>query len=234
MTDLSEDARLKPLSEHLFAFADTCNVYLVTDADAGLVIDAGSGAVADHVADAGVGSLEWVLHTHHHRDQCWGTPRLVAEHGTRVAVPEHERYLFASAREHWRTKRIFDNYNDRNTFFAPAADIPVDAVLEDYEEFRWRGYRFFVLPAKGHTFGSSALLAEIDGRLVAFTGDLSPLAGTSTNSTRWSTATATCSGCYSRSNPSRRCAATTRRSSCPLMVPRCKTSPATSTACRSG
>jgi glyoxylase-like metal-dependent hydrolase (beta-lactamase superfamily II) len=171
VTDIA-GARLRPLSEHLFAFADTCNVYLVTDGDAGLVIDAGSGAVADHVADAGVGTLEWVLHTHHHRDQCWGAPRLVAEHGTRVAVPEHERYLFASAREHWRTKRIFDNYNDRNTFFAPAADIPVDAILEDYEEFHWRGYRFFVLPAKGHTSGSSALLAELDGRLVAFTGDL--------------------------------------------------------------
>jgi len=31
---------------------------------------------------------------------------------------------------------------------------------------------FFVLPAKGHTLGSSALLVNIDGRLVAFTGDL--------------------------------------------------------------
>ena len=29
-----------------------------------------------------------------------------------------------------------------------------------------------MLPAKGHTLGSSALLAKIDGRLVAFTGDL--------------------------------------------------------------
>ena len=62
VTDIA-GTRLRPLSEHLFAFADTCNVYLVTDGDVGLVIDAGSGAVADHVADAGVGSLEWVLHT---------------------------------------------------------------------------------------------------------------------------------------------------------------------------
>jgi glyoxylase-like metal-dependent hydrolase (beta-lactamase superfamily II) len=163
---------LRRLSEHLFVFEDTCNVYLVKDGEAGLLIDAGSGAVAEVAGEVGVTSLEWVLHTHHHRDQCWGTPRIVAEHGSRVAVPEHERYLFASAREHWQTKRIFDNYTDRNTFFAPGEDIAVDAVLEDYEEFCWRGLRFFVLPAKGHTFGSSALLAEIDGRLVAFTGDL--------------------------------------------------------------
>src|SRR5262249_35838713 len=35
-----------------------------------------------------------------------------------------------------------------------------------------RGYQFFVLPAKGHTLGSSALLVRVDGKLLAFTGDL--------------------------------------------------------------
>jgi glyoxylase-like metal-dependent hydrolase (beta-lactamase superfamily II) len=112
-----------------------------------------------------------VLHTHGHRDQCWGTSRLRAQ-GTRVAVPEHERHLFDQAELFWQTRRTFDNYNDRNTFFSAAQDIPVDAVLEDYETFTWRDYHFFVLPAKGHTLGSSTLLVTIDGRLVAFTGDL--------------------------------------------------------------
>jgi glyoxylase-like metal-dependent hydrolase (beta-lactamase superfamily II) len=168
---------LSKLSEHLYAFEDTCNVYLVTHGDAGLLIDAGSGAILEQLGDVGVSSVEWVLHTHFHRDQCWGTPRVVSEHGARVAVPEHERYLFEHASEHWRTKRIFDNYNDRNTFFALGRNLAVDAALEDYEELQWRGISFFVLPAKGHTAGSSALLAEIDGRTVAFTGDLMTAGG---------------------------------------------------------
>ena len=88
-TNLEVAAKLRQLSEHLFVFDDTCNVYLVKDGEAGLLIDTGSGTVAEFVADAGVTSLEWVLHTHHHRDQCWGTPRVVAEYGARVAVPEH-------------------------------------------------------------------------------------------------------------------------------------------------
>jgi glyoxylase-like metal-dependent hydrolase (beta-lactamase superfamily II) len=163
---------MRELSESLFVATDTCNVYLVRRGDAGLLIDAGSGAVSEILGDVGIEQLEWILHTHHHRDQCWGTPRLVAELGAKVAAPEYERYYFESAREHWSRKRIFDNYANGSTFLAPGVDIPVDASLEDYETFRWRDLEFQVIPAQGHTFGSSALVAEIDGRRVAFSGDL--------------------------------------------------------------
>jgi glyoxylase-like metal-dependent hydrolase (beta-lactamase superfamily II) len=164
-------ATLTRFSEHLYQLADTCNVYLLVDGEHGLLIDAGSGAALDHLHEAGVRRIEWVVHTHHHRDQCWGMPRL-RNHGARVAVPEYERHLFEQAELFWQTRRTFDNYNDRNTFFTVAENIPVDAVLEDYETFSWRGYEFHVLPAKGHTLGSSTLIAVIDGRRVAFTGDL--------------------------------------------------------------
>src|SRR5580765_1643853 len=99
-------SQLERISPHLWRLADTCNVYLVVDGDAALAIDAGSGAVVELLADAGVERVEWVLHTHHHRDQCWGTPRL-REHGAGVAVPEHERHLFADAELYWRTRRTF-------------------------------------------------------------------------------------------------------------------------------
>ncbi len=170
------NSRLRQLSEHLYVWQDTCQVYIVVDGDAALVIDAGAGEVAEHLAALGVKRIEWVLHTHHHRDQCSGTPRL-REVGARVAVPEYERHLFAQAELFWQNRRTFDNYNDRNTFFTVGQNIPVDAVLEDYETFGWRGYQFHILPAKGHTLGSSALIAEIDGRRVAFTGDLMTAGG---------------------------------------------------------
>jgi glyoxylase-like metal-dependent hydrolase (beta-lactamase superfamily II) len=159
------------ISEHLYQLSDTCNVYLISDGEHGLLIDTGSGAIVDHLQQAGVQKVEWVLHTHHHRDQCTGTPRL-REQGAQVAVPEYERHLFDQAELFWQTRRTYDNYNDRNTFFTVGTDIPVDAVLEDYETFCWRDYEFLVLPAKGHTLGSSALIVKIDGQTVAFTGDL--------------------------------------------------------------
>ena len=164
------------LGTHLYRFTDTCNVYLLVDGEAGLLIDSGSGDVLDHLHHSGVRQIEWVLHTHHHRDQCWGASRVRA-HGAKVAVPEYERHLFDQAEVFWQNRRTFDNYNDRNTFFSIGENIPVDATLYDYETFSWRGYRFFVLPAKGHTLGSSALIVEVDGQRLAFTGDLFAASG---------------------------------------------------------
>ena len=164
-------ATIERISEHLYRFTDTCNVYVVKDGQSALLIDAGSGAVLESLPEIGCRQVEWVLHTHHHRDQCWGDPKLI-ESGARLAVPQYERHLFEKAELFWQTRRVYDNYDDRNNFFSSARDLPVSATLDDYQEFVWRGYRFYVLPAKGHTQGSVALLAEIDGRLVAFSGDL--------------------------------------------------------------
>ena len=164
-------SHFKQLSDHLYVFEDTCNVYVVKDGDAALLIDAASGAVAEHLGEIGCTSVEWILHTHHHRDQCWGSAKL-AEGGAKVAVPQYEQHLFDRAELYWQSRRVYDNYNDRNTFFTVGGDIPVAQTLDDYETFEWRGHEFFVLPAKGHTLGSIALLAEIDGTLTAFSGDL--------------------------------------------------------------
>ena len=163
--------QLTQLSDHLYRFRDTCDVYLLVDGDHGLLIDCGSGSILNHVHEVGVKQIDWVLHTHHHRDQCWGTPEL-QKHGSKVAVPEYEKHLFDNAELFWQTRRTYDNYNDRNTFFTVANNIQIDTTLDDYETFQWKDYTFFILPAKGHTLGSSALLTCIDGQNVAFTGDL--------------------------------------------------------------
>ena len=161
----------KKISDNLFCFQDTCNVYVIKQGETALLIDAGSGAVLDRLQEIGCRQVQWILHTHHHRDQCWGDLKLI-DAGAQVAVPAYERHLFEKAELFWQSRRIFDNYDDRNTFFTAGVDIPVAATLDDYEEFTWGDYRFWVLPAKGHTAGSVALLAEIDGRRIAFTGDL--------------------------------------------------------------
>ena len=159
------------ISESVHRWTDTCQVYAIVRDDHCLLIDAGSGALLNHLRDIAVTKVDWVLHTHHHRDQCWGTNTIRAR-GAQVAVPEHESHLFEKAEVFWSHKRVYDNYNDRSTFNTVGENIPVDQVLKDYETFTWKDLIFTIIPAKGHTHGSSLLLADIDGHQLAFTGDL--------------------------------------------------------------
>ena len=64
--------KLEKLSENLFRFHDTCEVYIVKSGSNAVAIDFGDGAVLEHLGDIGVSKLEGILHTHHHRDQCQG------------------------------------------------------------------------------------------------------------------------------------------------------------------
>jgi glyoxylase-like metal-dependent hydrolase (beta-lactamase superfamily II) len=159
------------ISPSLYWFRDTCNVYLLKRGERGLLVDFGSGGVLEHLAEAGVREIEWVLHTHHHRDQCQGDP-LLAARGIPIAVPEREAALFAEADAFWRLKRIYDNYDVSSIGHTLARPVPVARVLRDYESFAWRGYELRVLPTPGHTKGSVTFLVEVDGARAAFCGDL--------------------------------------------------------------
>jgi hypothetical protein len=83
------DSRLAP---ELFVWTDTCNVYVLRDGDAALLLDLGNGSVLEHLGEIGVRRVEWVLFTHHHHEQCQGASRLKGT-GAKVAAPEAERAL---------------------------------------------------------------------------------------------------------------------------------------------
>lgn len=159
------------LSDNLWLFDDTCNVYVVRDGTSCILIDFGSGKILDHLGAMGVSKVDWILHTHHHRDQCQGDGRAV-ERGIPIAVPAHERHLFADAQNFWRNRRVFHLYYVRNDFYTLTENIPVARALADYSTFRWNKIDFYVLPTPGHTLGAITLLATIDGKKVAFSGDL--------------------------------------------------------------
>lgn len=164
-------SRPEKLSENLFLLEDTCNVYLIREKERGLLIDFGSGKILDFLPDLGVSRIDWVLHTHHHRDQAQGDALAVARRIS-IAVPEHERQFFEAAENFWRNRRIFELYEVKNDFFSLTTNVPVKALLRDYGTFRWEGFDLFVQPTPGHTPGSITLVTQVDGRRVAFSGDL--------------------------------------------------------------
>ena len=162
---------LEKISDHLYLFRDTCNVYVVTDGSRALLVDFGSGRVVDHLGDVGVSQVDWILHTHHHRDQCQGDS-LANERNIPIAVPAHELPYFEEVEVFWGSRQIYDIYDVRQTFFTLAQSVRTARVLEDYEAFEWGPYSFSIQPSPGHTLGHIALVAEIDGARVAFSGDL--------------------------------------------------------------
>src|SRR5262245_2018421 len=118
------DHNIHQLSPSLYRIEDICNVYLIKRGERAILIDSGSGLVLEALAALGVKQVEWVLHTHFHRDQCDGTERL-AETGAKIAVPRGEESYFAGADNFWRNRGIYDNYNTYNDFFAPVTNLPV-------------------------------------------------------------------------------------------------------------
>ena len=162
---------LTQISPNLFVLRDTCNVYVLKNGDRAILIDFGSGHVLKLLGQIGVTKVEAILHTHHHRDQCQGDARAVAER-IPIHVPAHERNLFDDAENFWRNRRVFHLYYVRNDFFTLTRNVPVAGVLRDYEKHHWNPYEFLIFPTPGHTIGSISLVGQVDGKKVAFTGDL--------------------------------------------------------------
>ena len=162
---------LTQISPNLYLLRDTCNVYVLKNGDRAILIDFGSGHVLKLLGQIGVTKVEAILHTHHHRDQCQGDARAVAER-IPIHVPAHERDLFEDAENFWRNRRVFHLYYVRNDFFTLTRNVPVTGVLRDYEKYHWGPYEFLIFPTPGHTIGSISLVGQVDGKKVAFTGDL--------------------------------------------------------------
>ncbi|GAA4493902.1 hypothetical protein GCM10023191_032150 [Actinoallomurus oryzae] len=159
------------ITDSLRVHDDTCNVYLLVTGTDAVAIDFGSGSVLDHLADHGIERITDVLMTHHHRDQGQGLARAAAA-GIRIWVPSTERDLFADVGTHWQT-RVIDNYYDlRQDRFSLLEDVPVHGVVPEYRTTRIGGVDVHAMPTPGHTLGSVSYVTELDGRRMAFTGDL--------------------------------------------------------------
>ncbi len=167
---------MQKILDDLFLFVDMCNVYALRSGSAAVLIDFGSGDVLDHLAEIGVERVTDVLLTHHHRDQAQGLQRAAAA-GIRIWVPHTEQDLFQAVEAHWQARPIFNNYNMRQDRFSLLEPVPVSGTLKDYETRQFGDIQVMVIPTPGHTLGSVTLLAEVNGRRAAFTGDLIAEAG---------------------------------------------------------
>ena len=162
----------------LFVWTDTCNVHVLRDGDAALLIDLGDGSVLEYLPEIGVKRVEWVLFTHHHREQCQGIERLDRT-VTKVAAPKSEQALFEKPHEF---RKWFPTLGDTFSVYGasyvrpPRKPIPLDQAFEVGETFLWRSRTIHAIDTPGHSPGSMTYVLRREGRggreapVVAFTG----------------------------------------------------------------
>jgi glyoxylase-like metal-dependent hydrolase (beta-lactamase superfamily II) len=170
------DNNFRKISSNVYLFKDICNVYLLKSGNTALLIDAGSGKVANHLKEIGVDKVEWVFHTHYHRDQSIGSNRL-KQAGSKIAAGESESELLDSPGTNAPYK-IPDEFllngelPDWGRRLAPFKSPGVDKKLCDKEVINWNQYKITVINTPGHTKGSISFFTEADGEKLCFTGDL--------------------------------------------------------------
>jgi glyoxylase-like metal-dependent hydrolase (beta-lactamase superfamily II) len=150
---------------------DTCNVYVIRAGADAVLVDFGDGRVLDELEALGVERVTDVLLTHHHRDQLGGLRR-AAEAGIRIWAPPGEVELVAGMDGRWSRRQTWNDYDVREDRFSLLEGVPVTGSVLEYRTQRVGDLDVFVLPTPGHTLGSVSYLVELDGRRLAFTGDL--------------------------------------------------------------
>ena len=167
----------QPLPEvvpDLFIWTDTCNVYVLRDGEAALLIDLGDGSVLDHLGDIGVKRVEWTLFTHHHREQCQGSPRLQGT-GAKLAAPEAERAMFERPMDFRKLEvGLGDPFTIHGSSYVrpPIQPVPVDRTFVADDTFTWRGFEFRCVATPGNSPGAMTYLLKQSDQWIAFSGDV--------------------------------------------------------------
>ncbi len=176
--DATPSSRFESVARHgnieVFRWTDTCNVYVLRDGADAMLIDLGDGSVLDRLGDIGVRRLEWVLLTHHHRDQCQGHGQL-RNWRAQVAAPEKERALLERPVEFRKARpALEDPFTTHGASYVrpPSEPLTVQRGFKPMDTFTWHGCEFWCLETAGNSPGSMSYLLKTGAGWLAFSGDV--------------------------------------------------------------
>jgi glyoxylase-like metal-dependent hydrolase (beta-lactamase superfamily II) len=176
----AESARFEQIAGEgslaIFLWQDVANVYVIRDGDAAVMIDVGDGSVLEpeRLAELGVRRLEWVLLTHHHREQCQGHAKLRAWK-PQVAGPEKERALWERPESFRKAKpSLGDVFSVHGASYIrpPVEPLKLDRGFKTMDTFTWHGREFWCLETAGNSPGSMSYLLKTERGWLAFSGDV--------------------------------------------------------------
>ena len=164
-------ADLVQLNERVFVHADGLNVGIVRCQGRALLIDCGDGSVRSSLEHLGIGQIDALLFTHHHRDSASGVAVLAGPE-SQIGVPDQERACFDQVEQYWANPKhrwhLYD-YHPHNLMLA--ASVAVGKTYREGDRWHWNGVDIAVLDTPGHTDGSISYAVQVDEMRVVFCGD---------------------------------------------------------------
>ena len=158
------------IRDNLLLFRDSCHVYAVRGPTGTVLVNAGTGRCADHLAEIAAGGSLTVVLTHHFRDHTDGALRL-REAGAEILGPYWDQEYLIDPEQHFRERQVWNSYDNRWDRFAPIRPLPIADWLMDYEQREIAGLAWEVVPTPGATNGASSYVVELDGERLAFGGE---------------------------------------------------------------
>lgn len=115
---------------------------------------------------------ENLLLTHCRRDLLWASKSMI-ENGAKTYVPAEELDLFTKTDSFWNdfTRLRYHDYDQQTTKY-PVRPLNVENTLQGGDIFNWQDLEFHVVNTPGYTRGAISYICQIDGKKIAFTGDL--------------------------------------------------------------
>lgn len=152
------------------SYSEDCCVYLVTSQGKSALIDTGAGAgaglILENIAAAGINpdSIGHIIVTHGHIDHIGGLEFMVNRLGAKVAA---HRLELPAVEEGLRHLTAADWYGVKYN------GVKVDIVLEEpFAPITVGDYQLMFVHTPGHTPGSIAVHADIEGQRVLFGQDI--------------------------------------------------------------
>jgi glyoxylase-like metal-dependent hydrolase (beta-lactamase superfamily II) len=170
---LTAQRRFEWMNQQVGLYHDVVNVGVIRKNGKALLIDSGAASILEDLGNLKLSSIDAVLYTHYHRDQCSGARRL-KEAGARISAPAAEARFFRDATPFWIEANSILNhrYDFRPELMVLRESVMPDRELRPGDAFEWGGIPIRVIATPGHTAGSLTYLVETDGKTFAFTGDL--------------------------------------------------------------
>lgn len=138
-----------------------------------LLIDCSETVTPERLRALGVDRVEMICLTQHRRPNAMGAYRFVEDHDAQLVVSERDRPLVEDADAHWNDWRSrWHLYHTQPGPQVLPRSLKVARTVKDGDTIEWRGYTVHVMETPGASEGAVSYWVDIDGKKLAFVGDL--------------------------------------------------------------